>query len=80
MTGHGNFKAHLHKMGITKEPPKCQMCGVEDETAGHLIFQCEALETKRYNIFGTIDPKEIISNNTLVEGLLTLFRSINWLN
>ncbi|PSN46274.1 hypothetical protein C0J52_16630 [Blattella germanica] len=45
MTGH-NFKAHLHKMGITKEPPKCRMCGVEYETASHLIFQCEALETK----------------------------------
>ncbi|PSN45853.1 hypothetical protein C0J52_16846 [Blattella germanica] len=77
MTAHGNFKAHLHKMGITKEPPECRMCGEEDETAGHLIFQCEALETKRYNIFGTIDPKEIISNNKLVEGFLTMFISIN---
>ncbi|PSN54424.1 hypothetical protein C0J52_10980 [Blattella germanica] len=39
MTGHGNFKAHLHKMRITKEPPKCRMYGVEDVTASHLIFQ-----------------------------------------
>ena len=56
------------------------MCSEEDETAGHLIFQYEALETKQYNIFGTLDPKEIISNNKLVEGLLTLFTRINWLN
>ena len=47
MTGHCPAKKHLHTMRVLEEPPICRFCGEEDETATHLIFECEALERTR---------------------------------
>lgn len=37
ITGHGNFRAYLHRIG-RRDDPNCD-CGAED-TAGHVLFDC----------------------------------------
>nr|XP_018916033.1 PREDICTED: uncharacterized protein LOC109043311 [Bemisia tabaci] len=52
LTGHNLLRKHMHRMGIFKDEPKCRLCEVEEETAEHIIFDCEALEKKRQDIRG----------------------------
>jgi hypothetical protein len=52
-TGHGKFRYHLKKMKLT-EDDVCRFCGIEPETAEHLLCSCTALQNCRYRFFG--DP------------------------
>lgn len=39
-------------MGILREPVDCGLCGEGEETASHIIFECDALESRRHRTFG----------------------------
>ena len=51
LTGHGIFKAHLHKIGVATNK-LCRFCQEEDETATHLFEDCTRFDYVRYVLFG----------------------------
>jgi hypothetical protein len=53
LTGHCHLRKHLHRLGIYKEEPVCRECGMGEETAHHILFECEALCRIRYSVLGT---------------------------
>jgi hypothetical protein len=50
LTGHCHLRKHLHRLGIYKEEPVCWKCGMGEETAHHILFECEALGRIRYSV------------------------------
>jgi hypothetical protein len=50
ITGHCPLNKHLHNMGLTDEPI-CIACGMEDETAFHLLCKCPILISLRMHLF-----------------------------
>jgi hypothetical protein len=48
-------------MGLFDRDPTCRFCGMETETAQHIICYCEVLARQRYNVFGKlfVEPKDI---------------------
>jgi hypothetical protein len=52
LTGHCHLRKHLHRLGIYKEEPVCRKCGMGEETAHHILFECEALGRIRYSVLG----------------------------
>jgi hypothetical protein len=42
LTGHCHLKGHLFKMGLT-ESPTCERCLEKDESATHILCDCEAI-------------------------------------
>ena len=72
LTGHAPLRKHLHTMGIHQISTLCRLCEMEDETATHLIFECEALARSRANIFGSIDEFGIIPQDNLTTNVLEL--------
>ena len=51
LTGHGNFKKHLHTMKVVTSPT-CKFCENE-ETAEHIMCECDAFVPLRLQTFGT---------------------------
>ena len=45
ITGHGNFRSHLHRFKL-KDSPNCLVCGVED-TPEHVAFECRRFSAER---------------------------------
>jgi hypothetical protein len=45
ITGHGKLRSYLHRFGLT-DNPMCP-CEEEEQTADHLIFQCQKLSNQR---------------------------------
>jgi hypothetical protein len=50
LTGHCHQRKHLHRLGIYKEEPVFRKCGMGEETAHHILFECEALSRIRYSV------------------------------
>jgi hypothetical protein len=50
LTGHFHLRKHLHRLGIYKEEPVCRKCGMGEETAHHIVFECEALGRIRCSV------------------------------
>jgi hypothetical protein len=51
ITGHGKFRKHLHRMGLS-DNTLCLACGLEEETAFHFMCECPALLIARTLAFG----------------------------
>jgi hypothetical protein len=49
LTGHCHLRKHLHRLGICKEEPVCRKY-MGEETAHHIVFECEALGRIRYSV------------------------------
>jgi hypothetical protein len=47
-------------MGLFDGDPTCRFCGLETETAHHIICCCEVLACQRYKFFGKlfVEPKD----------------------
>jgi ribonuclease HI len=60
LTGHGPFKVHLAKIGVGPTDVLCK-CGLEDETARHLICECPLYWFDRGEWFGryVVSPQDI---------------------
>jgi len=48
LRGHGNIKSYLHRFKIITSPV-CP-CGTNDQTADHLLYECELLKTQRNDL------------------------------
>jgi hypothetical protein len=47
LTGHCHLKGHLFKMRLTDDPI-CERCLEEDESATHILCDCEAIANLRF--------------------------------
>lgn len=77
ITGHCGLRKHLHNMGIFRENPLCALCGEDEETASHVIFDCNALLNWRVSIIGSSNPREELLQNNLARRLLKLIEQLN---
>lgn len=62
LTGHGYFRAYLHKMGKIRSP-QCLYCGADRDDAYHSFFDCNHLTEERnalISIVGKVTPDNII--------------------
>jgi hypothetical protein len=50
ITGHSPLNKHLHNMGLIDEPI-CIACGMEDELAFNLLYNCPSLIFLRVRTF-----------------------------
>ena len=80
LTGHAPVRKHLHLVGLFDGDPTCRYCGMEIETAQHIICRCEALARQRYNTFGglAVAPKDV--SKATVRDLHLFIRSTGLLN
>lgn len=51
ITGHCRLMKHLHTLGIKPEPD-CRKCGMEEETAFHVLCECPAVMAARTKLYG----------------------------
>jgi hypothetical protein len=51
LTGHCHLKGHLFKLGLTDDPI-CERCLQEDESATHILCNCEAVAHVRFRHLG----------------------------
>ena len=56
ITGHGHFRKHLRTLGIINDNSECRLCGNHEETAKHIILECERLGVRRRTLFGSTQP------------------------
>jgi hypothetical protein len=52
LTGQCHLRKYLHRIGVYKEEPVYRKCGMGEETAHHILFECEALGRIRYSVLG----------------------------
>jgi hypothetical protein len=59
ITGHNTLRRYLHLMGLS-DSPLCRRCGAEDETSGHILWECEALASLRHVYLGSffLEPED----------------------
>jgi hypothetical protein len=53
LTGHCHLKGHLIKLGLTDDPV-CERCLEEDESATHILCDCEAVAHVRFRHLGQV--------------------------
>jgi hypothetical protein len=51
LTGHGHLKGHFFKLGLINDPI-CERCQEEDESATHILCDCEAVAHIRLRHLG----------------------------
>jgi hypothetical protein len=51
LTGHCHLKGHLSKLGLS-DSPTCERCQEENETATHILCECEAVAYLRLRHLG----------------------------
>jgi hypothetical protein len=58
-TGHCHRKEHLFKLGLT-DYPTCERCLEDDESATHILCDCEAIAYLRFSHLGQyfLDPSD----------------------
>jgi hypothetical protein len=55
---------------MSKENPACILCSEEEETIFHIVFECEVLARRQFNLLGLVNPGEEIPMKNLVNTLL----------
>jgi hypothetical protein len=69
LTGHCHLKGHLFKLGLS-DSPTCEKCQEENETATHILCECEALAYLRLCHLGQyfMEPSEgIIKRGSTID-------------
>jgi len=61
ITGHCRLWKHLHTIGKVSEPD-CRKCGMEEETAHHIVGECPAIKSIRVRLYGKplLLPEEVM--------------------
>jgi hypothetical protein len=59
LTGHCHLKGHLFKLGLTDDPT-CERCLQEDESATHILCDCEVIAHLRFRHLGqfSMEPSD----------------------
>lgn len=60
LTGHCALRHHLHRITVYQGSQLCRWCDMEDETADHVLLECEALARRRLQSLGL--PGEELEN------------------
>lgn len=55
--GHRLLRKHLIIAGIYKLDVTCRLCGLREETANHIDFDCDALERNRHELTLAVNRK-----------------------
>ena len=61
LTGHGGFRKQLQRMGLA-DNSVCPLCRQDEDTALHLLCECQALRWCRFSCFGQTvitDPSDV---------------------
>jgi hypothetical protein len=76
-TGHGHLKGHLFKLGLTDDPTY-ERCRLKDESATHILCDCEAIAYLKFHHFVTwaslVEPSDYY--DALINKVLHFIRSI----
>jgi len=78
ITGHGDFKASLHRFSLSVTP-KCE-CGAELDTVEHFIFECACYDQERQELRSIMsvwpcDPDEMTSTREAFRALREFART-----
>ena len=68
----------FEKMKLTVDAT-CRFCNTEDETAEHILCECEALAYKRHQFLGLGFPSISEYNEVDLEKLLNFLKNINFI-
>jgi hypothetical protein len=62
LIGHNTLRRHLFVMGLSNNPT-CRKCGAEEDTAVHILFECEASASFGHAHMGSLflDPEDTIN-------------------
>ncbi len=64
-TGHGPFRYMSFKRGKPVDP-KCRFCRLENETSGHILFDCPALMLQRAHLLSHVEERGGVPLSTLL--------------
>jgi hypothetical protein len=64
-------------MGIFKENTVCRLYNEEEETTFHIVFECDVLARRRFNLLGFVNPGEEIPERNLMNRLLDRIKGTN---
>ncbi|KAI5750928.1 hypothetical protein M8J77_002538 [Diaphorina citri] len=73
ITGHCGLRKHLQTMGLYQGQVACRLCGECEETATHVIFECNSLTIWRLTV-GLANPQQDIHRHNLTKKLLKIVR------
>lgn len=80
ITGHYHFRKHLKVMGLLQQDPLCRKCCKSEESARHILYECDALALIRLSTLGIINIKELQMNS--INGLSNFINKVgdpkNW--
>jgi hypothetical protein len=78
LTGHCHLKGHLFKMGLT-DSPTCERCLEKEESATHILCDCEAIAYLRFRHLGHhfMEPGDY--HDTPINQTLHFIRSVGLL-
>jgi hypothetical protein len=78
LTGHCHLKGHLFKMGLA-ESPTCKRCLEKDESATHILCDCEAIAYLRFRHLGHYFMEPGDYQDTPISKILHFIRSVGLL-
>lgn len=59
ITSHGHFRNHLAKMGLHRGNTDCRLCERFQESAKHILMDCDSLEVRRRGLLGGRELQEL---------------------
>lgn len=77
ITGHCPLNKHLFTIGAT-DSPLCRGCFVAEESAAHVILECEVVATQRRQILGTV--RSLREACEAPRKLLCFWAELGWLS
>ena len=78
-SGHEPFKCNLKKKMKLTVDATCRFCNIDDETAEHILCECEVLVYKRHQFLGLGLPSISEYDEVDLEKLLNFFKNINFI-
>jgi len=76
-TGHSRLGKHLQTIGVSSDSPMCRLCLEADETAHHILCECDALARLRMEILGNGYPQPDFYHTLPIKDVLRLIKSAN---
>jgi hypothetical protein len=77
--GHCHLKGHLFKLGLTDDPT-CERCLQEDESATHILCDCEAIAYLRFRHLGQFCMEPSDFYDAPIIKVLHFIRSVGLIN
>ena len=75
LTGHFTFKKHLSRIGVSDET-LCDRCGIDEDTAFHLVCNCPVLANRRRRYLGDFTLSETEAAKLKIEDIIDFISGI----